>query len=567
MTSFQPVVTTDMKTTQLFLTTLVLGQAAIAAATLGACSDDKSKEPADGALGAACEPSKDQCQDALVCALIAEGESACTVADGDVCEPKRDDVDNGGCRLNALCLPGEDAEEPATCRIAEGGECEPEFSYCRDELRCSEVVDGSHRCFMPVLLVGAVSDSRSGAAVEGAHIIGIDDEGSAVTSVAVSDVDGHYELDVPVLREEDGDPKNAAFTLRAAAQDYQPFPEGVRVALPIEVGKAKASDGAYRVDTALTQVALIPLPEGERFLVAGRLLARDDAGTSGDLTGVLVVAADGTRALSATTDRDGTFTIFNVPKGDYEVRGYAADVQLSSTSVKVNAAVDDVTLHELGSETSTLRGNIQLVNAPGGALTTVMLVVEDTFDAAAGRGEVPRGLRAPRSGQPSVDGDFEISGVPEGRYVVLAAYENDDLVRDPDVNIAGTGFVKVAAPAKGTTIELNDSFKVTEALRTIGPGSDSPEAVSEAPMLSWADDSSEDWYEVRVFDAFGDEVWSFEQPGVSGQDVVSVMYEGPLDAGMYYQFRVTSWRQPGKGDPAPIAATEDLRGVFFAPPK
>jgi hypothetical protein len=42
-------------------------------------------------------------------------------------------------------------------------------------------------------------------------------------------------------------------------------------------------------------------------------------------------------------------------------------------------------------------------------------------------------------------------------------------------------------------------------------------------------------------------------------------YEGPLETGMYYQFRVKSWRQPGNGDAAPISAIEDLRGVFFKP--
>ena len=54
-------------------------------------------------------------------------------------------------------------------------------------------------------------------------------------------------------------------------------------------------------------------------------------------------------------------------------------------------------------------------------------------------------------------------------------------------------------------------------------------------------------------------------PSVSGGGVASVQYDGPLDPGMYYQFRVTSWRQPGGGDASPIATTEDLRGVFFLP--
>ncbi len=165
-----------------------------------------------------------------------------------------------------------------------------------------------------------------------------------------------------------------------------------------------------------------------------------------------------------------------------------------------------------------------------------------------------------------MSGDFVIEGVPAGRYVVLAAYENDALVRDPDTNISGTDFVSIEVSAGQDDVTLSESFKVTEALATISPGVDGPEAVDDKPELVWADDSSEDWYDVRVFDAFGTEVWSsLELPGVSGGDTASVQYEGPLEPGMYYQFRVSSWRQPGGGDAAPISTTEDLRGVFFLP--
>jgi hypothetical protein len=166
----------------------------------------------------------------------------------------------------------------------------------------------------------------------------------------------------------------------------------------------------------------------------------------------------------------------------------------------------------------------------------------------------------------NVDGDFTIEGVPAGTYVVLAAYENDLLVRDPDTNIGGTGFVHIEVTAGEASFGIADSFKVTEALAIVSPGAMGPEAVDGSPTLEWADDSSEDWYDVRVYDAFGVEVWnSLEIPGVSGSQTVTLEYGGPLDPGMYYQFRVTSWRQPGNGDPAPISSTEDLRGVFYLP--
>src|SRR5262249_33664267 len=103
-----------------------------------------------------------------------------------------------------------------------------------------------------------------------------------------------------------------------------------------------------------------------------------------------------------------------------------------------------------------------------------------------------------------------------------------------------------------------------------GPGAGDPEAVTAAPMLRWADDSSEDEYTVVVYNAYGDLVWCRSSmagcagpslPGVSGSNEVSVAYAGPLDPGMYYQFRATSLKKGG-----PLSATEDLRGVFYVAP-
>jgi hypothetical protein len=414
-----------------------------------------------------------------------------------------------------------------------------------------------------------VSDSSNNDGIEDAHIIAQDEEGVAVTDVAESDVDGDYRLEIPVLRDDEGAPVSASFTLRGDAQDYQPFPSGIRVALPIDASLADSVGRHYVIDNALTDISLIPLEAGDRQIISGSVsgLPHVDGGAVSQVGGILVVASGPEGAFTAITDKSGHYTIFNVPDGDYTVRAYAAGIQVDSSDVTVAGdTVADVTLHEIAEQTTTVTGTIQLVNAPGGAMTSVILVVDDTFNENAARGEAPRGLRAPRAGTPNVTGSFEITGVPAGDYVVLAAYENDGLVRDPDTNIAGTDFVRITVVAGQAEQDIVDSFKVTEALGVEGPGSEAPEAVTEAPTLVWADDSSEDWYELRVFDAFGNEVWANEMvPAVSGSTTVSVPYEGPLDTGMYYQFRVKSWRQPGNGAAAPISATEDLRGVFFKP--
>jgi hypothetical protein len=557
---------TPEPTSATFVSTLLL---ATFLGALVSCGEDEPEQAEAGALGSRCT-AESACDAPLECTEAEQGRT-CTYPAGSECRPDDAEVPNGGCAKNAECFVAEGAPDSSagTCLLLEGEECDPAEPYCTEGFVCAEMQGGGNRCFAPVLLVGSVTDTSDGSAIEDAHVIAIDAEGSAATSVAKSDAEGAYTLELPVARAEDGSPVDETFTLDGSAQGFQPFPTGIRVALPISTSDASEEDGGWVIDSALTHVGLIPLPEAERHVVSGRIDSAsldEDGRPLSDVTGVLVVASDGTRSFSATTDKDGAFTIFNVEDGDYEVRAYAAGLQVSTESVAVNGdAVSNLTLVEEERRSVTVSGNVQIVNAEGGSQTSVILVVADTFDPDSARGEVPRGLRAPRTGVPNVSGDFQIEGVPDGDYVVLAAYENDALVRDPDTNIAGTDFVSISVvAADGATLSIADSFKVTEALAVIGPGNDGPEAVEGAPTLTWADDSSEDWYEVRVFDAFGDEVWSdLDVPSVSGQDSVSVEYEGPLDPGMYYQFRVLSWRQPGNGDAAPISATEDLRGVFF----
>jgi hypothetical protein len=227
--------------------------------------------------------------------------------------------------------------------------------------------------------------------------------------------------------------------------------------------------------------------------------------------------------------------------------------------------VSDVALASSGDALSTVNGTTSIVDGGGGAAaTSVVLIPSSTFDPVFEYGPVPYGLRVPDPGQsPSVDGAFEFSEVPVGTYKVLAALENDDLVRDPDESIAGTEIVEVEV-TPGDTIDVAQGFKVTGALAVDSPGKDGPEEVQGTPAFVFQDDSSEDWYELVVHDALGNEVWRDDAvPSASGTEFVTVEYGGPeLEDGMYYRFRATSRKQSGNQDPTSISRTEDLRGVF-----
>ena len=384
-------------------------------------------------------------------------------------------------------------------------------------------------------------------------------DGRFLGSIHARQSDGAYELAVPAQRDDNGKPVSAIFTLRSSAQDYQTFPGGIRTALPIEADTAeKEEEGPYVIQNPATDIALIILKDAER----GRPRISGEVISSVREAGVLVVAEAGGEGFTAVSDLDGVFTIFNVPSASYTVSGYARGVQLVPASVEVgDEPVEGVELVDAEEGLAAVSGSINPVE--GAPPTSVVLVVESTFDEAFTRGEVPSGLRAPEAGPPTITGAWTIEGVPAGNYVVLTAFENDDAVRDPDTAIAGTTIPHITVPAAEETVEVSESPKVTVALDVISPGANGPEAVEAAPTLRWQDDSSEKFYEVRVYDAYGEEVWTnLMVPAVSGSSEVSVPYEGPFEDGMYYQFRATSFREPG-GGPTPISTTEDLRGVFY----
>ena len=399
----------------------------------------------------------------------------------------------------------------------------------------------------PVMLRGHVV-SISGTPIVGAVVFAQDINEAPITTTDVTDQNGAYELNVSAAR-------NSSVKLRASAAGYEAFPSGIRRSLPIDLSGAVLQGEVLVLSGLETEVTLEPL---ESAAGLGSLSGTVEG------TGALVVA-EGPVVRSAVSDVNGPYIIFNLPAGTYQVKAYAAGSQYVPVSAYVAEGLEtaDVDLARSGAAAGSVSGNVTIVNAPGGSATSVVLVVASTFNEVTLRGDVPPGLRAPRSGPPNVSGSFTIDGVPDGTYKVLAAFENDQLVRDPDPNISGTQIVEVTVTGNATS--LPTSFKITECLDVVSPGGNDPTVVVGTPTFIWADDSSEDYYSLDVFDSYGNILWSDpDVPSVSGGGTVSVVYAGPvLEPGRTYQFRATSWRIPG-GEAGPISNTEDLKGVFIA---
>jgi hypothetical protein len=471
-----------------------------------------------------------------------------------------------GCAEGEVCQPLPDGTAVCTAQCDQAREL-----GCSETMVCELRTDGLYACYDPVFLKGMVFDSTTEAPIPEAHVIAADKTGASASNVAVTDAAGMYELQVPVEREPDGALHEGILTLRVSAADYLPYPYGIRPAIPVNAAQAQQVEGRWVLQNASTDVALIPLPADQQGQgsIAGSIIVTSEGTVPG---GVLVVVEGGPAgdAPLGFSDKAGAYTVFNVPAGTWEVRGYRAFLQLDPVSVTLAAGEDKigVDLTENAKPYGTVTGSVNIVNAPGGAATSIVLVPESTFNDTFVKGEVPPGLRDPAPPEnPSVGGAFSIEGVPDGSYVVLAAFENDLLVRDPDPSIAGTTIQHVVVPDGASyTIAMPGPFKVTAALEIVSPGAEMPEAVTGNPTFIWMDDSSEDSYGIVVYNAFGDEVWRNDAlPRVTGSDTVEVPYPGPPDAealvpGMYYQFRATSYRTTG-----PISQTEDLLGVFYVP--
>jgi hypothetical protein len=454
-----------------------------------------------------------------------------------------------------------DASDPAKAGEACVPDDESGGRHCESGLACEPTTENGYVCGAPFVLRGKVIDALTGDPIPDAVVAALDETGAPIGDAARSDADGNYELEVSALRDPDGELASIVrWTMFSVAVDYVPFPGGVRPAIPVDASaptedKDDHDHDIQVVENATTTIALIPADDAHKggVTVTGKVGGEHPGGT--------LVVAEGSIVPAPYTiaDASGAYVLFNVQSSVTTIRGYRRGLELKAATVDPSgdAKVDlEVVAEDEG--LAVVSGSVNIVNADGGSTTSVVLVPSSVYDEALERGPVPAGLRAPQPPQaPSVSGAFTIDGVPGAEYHVLAAFENDRLVRDPDTSIGGTSLQIVNVPSAGSAA-VPESFKITEALAVVGPGADAPETVNGAPTLTWADDSSEDKYEVVVFDALGNKVWeNLDVPRITGSGNVEVAYEGPTMPGMYYQFRATSIK-----DDVPISRTEDLRGVF-----
>lgn len=450
--------------------------------------------------------------------------------------------------LVSIVLVGCGAKE---CVLSDPASCPTDFAC--------ESVSGREKplCFKPITLKGKVFDLSNAAAIKGAQVLATDENGAPAGLSTTTGDDGTYSLRIPSPRTDDkGTIAGRKVMLQSQAKNFVPFPSGARISLPIDTAtatRANESEPYAAISSPLTDIGLTPVEMNAQNLatITGK------ATVSEGQTAVLI-SLEVTGAATRTTlaGADGSFTFFNVAAGTVKLSAWSKGNNYTPVDVTVASAdVSDVKLEKAGTGAASISGKVQLVAGANGAGTSVVLVIESTFIPSLGRGTVVPGLRAPDSGPPTLTGDFSISGIPDGKYVVLAAFENDGNVRDPDPGISGTQIQHITVSGGAISGGASPSFKVTGAVDVNSPGKDGVDSVSATPTFSWASYSNADAWEVRVFDQLGNLIW---EQAIGDKSTTTLVYAGPaLTAGQYYQWRVTAMRRQ-----APTSQSEELRGLF-----
>jgi hypothetical protein len=212
-----------------------------------------------------------------------------------------------------------------------------------------------------------------------------------------------------------------------------------------------------------------------------------------------------------------------------------------SAGSAAGAALDAGTEASAGGSGVTVTGSLDFVDRSPSP-TSVILAPASSFDPDVLHSAVPEG--------PKVSGvttSWSIENVPPGNYLVLVAFEDDGLTRDPK-------FSETPISVGNDSVQVG-SIPVSPAIVIVKPHGETLPATQIS--FEWIDDEGEMSYDVSLIDSAGNQVWAAGYFAGTTQ----IGYEGPVLAPGQYQLRV---RSVGS-DLLPIHRSEDLAGTFTVP--
>ena len=399
-------------------------------------------------------------------------------------------------------------------------------------------------------VTGKVTDLTNGNALSDVSVFAFDASTNSPVITVKTNATGDYSTDL----------NGGTYFLKFYKQGYDPVPPQGVEAVPFTV----------TVGQTITQSAQM---SASTVANGGYITGKVSVGTTGQ-AGVLVVA-EGTGAYSAVSDKDGNYSIFNVPAASYTVKGYLAEHSTTSASATVtsNTATNNTNITLTKNAAGTVSGTFKVVSQ------TTILTAPTTMDIAlvhpVTKETIP-GLSQNVTYAPSIS--YSFSKVPDGSYVVRASYSNDYIVIDPDY-ITKFGDYKVTV-SSGTPTPTSVDIVATSAVLLTGPtnamNSIVPVETTTTPTFQWTAYASTSDYVIEVTDAStGQVIWGgFSSAGTVKNftipsNTTSIVFNSnntataSLTVGKVYRWRVfASKNNVQAGSWNLIAASEDQMGLI-----
>ncbi|GJM63470.1 carboxypeptidase-like regulatory domain-containing protein [Persicobacter diffluens] len=386
------------------------------------------------------------------------------------------------------------------------------------------------------------------------------DQPLADVNVSVFHADSNAPVGENTTTNEEGnfsiDLEPGTYFLRLATLGYQEAPPVGVAAIPFTITAGLTTKLEYD---------LVKLTDQDVGAISGQIQNNGQG-----MAGVLVTAtnANGDIAYSAISGQDGHYTIWNVPTGSYQVKGYikAFDSEVITTNTSQAQITEGVNINMTSGGVASLDGSVKFL-ATGNKIVDVALIHPLTKQAIPGLAT-------------TTSGSFTLNDIPDGVYLARASYNNDSLVVDPDF-IVKFGEPVVSVEAGNATVSQGESIKnvldfaVTGAILLEGPTNDPAEIIpmetSAAGLtFSWKAYSSTSDYVIELQDINGNIIWGgFDTTGETpikniSTKATSITYDGPaLRAGRIYRWKVyASKDQNNTGGWSLISMSEDQMGLI-----
>lgn len=393
---------------------------------------------------------------------------------------------------------------------------------------------------------GTIISASTNAAVAGAKVVIFDANTNApIGTVLTTDASGNYNVELPA----------GTYFIKVYRQGFNAIP-GSEVS-PIPFSLVAGTQPTYNYKMTESTVA-------NAGFITGKV-----GSASGPISGVLVVANDGTTGYSSTTDKEGNYFIYNVPAGTYFLTGWMVGYNSDPTSTMVASAAE------------SSNANITLsAGASGSVYGTAKNIAIETLDVDVALTDPFTRETIPGLSTMAVAQGYKFNKVPNGRYLARATYKNDGRSMDPDWIIKnGEPYVTVTGGGA-----FQRDFSITGAVSLISPNNEAsstkPVIVSGlTPTFSWESYPSSVDYVIEVMNSNGQVIWGgFTGSGVNATKNITIPgatttvvynYDGTakevLKSGQIYRWRIFASSKDVKAISGwkLISVSEDQRGLFI----